>query len=172
MKVIIADLKKTEKIAQDLAKKILSAGWREKNKKAVVIGLEGELGGGKTALAQFFAKALGIKEKIQSPTFVIIKKYQIPNKFQTNSKIPACHRLRLRRMAGRQISNFKTFVHIDAYRIKNPKELLALGWKEIISTPQNVVLIEWADRVKKILPQKCVQIKFKVVDDKTRKITI
>ena len=75
-------------------------------------------------------------------------------------------------MAGRQISNFKTFVHIDAYRIKNPKELLALGWKEIISTPQNVVLIEWADRVKKILPQKCVQIKFKVVDDKTRKITI
>ena len=152
MKVIIADLQKTEKIAQDLAKKILSAGWREKNKKAVVIGLEGELGAGKTALAQFFAKALGIKEKIQSPTFVITKIYKL--------------------YGSRRSVGFDKFVHIDAYRIKNPKELLALGWKEIISTPQNVVLIEWADRVKKILPQKCVQIKFKVVDDKTRKITI
>ena len=152
MRIIIADLKKTEKIAQDLAKKVLSAGWRKKQKSAAVIGLEGELGVGKTAFAQFFAKALGIKEKIQSPTFVLIKIYKLYGS-PTSVK-------------------FRYFVHIDAYRIKNPKELLALGWKEIISASQNIVLIEWADRVKKILPQKCVQIKFKVINDKTRRITI
>ena len=152
MRIIIADLKKTEKIAQDLAKKVLSAGWRKKQKSAAVIGLEGELGVGKTAFAQFFAKALGIKEKIQSPTFVITKIYKL--------------------YGSRRSVGFDKFVHIDAYRIKNPKELLALGWKEIISASQNIVLIEWADRVKKILPQKCVQIKFKVINDKTRRITI
>lgn len=152
MRIIIADLKRTEKIAQNLAEKILSAGWRKKAKDAVVIGLEGELGGGKTTFAQFFAKALGIKEKIQSPTFVIQKIYKLYGS-PTSVK-------------------FRHFIHIDAYRIKNFKELLALGWKEIISAPQNIVLVEWADRVKKILPQKRVQIKFKVVDDKTRRITI
>lgn len=145
MKVVIADLKKTEKITKELAKKVLKQKSASRRKKAAVIGLEGELGSGKTTFAQFFAKALGIKRKIQSPTFVIIKKYKIKN---------------------------KTFIHIDAYRIKKPKEILELEWKELITNPKNIVLIEWADKIKKILPKNYFKIKLEILDEKTRKIKI
>lgn len=142
MKSQVADLKKTEKIAKDLAKNTLN---KKQLKTAQVIGLVGELGGGKTTFSQFFAKALGVKEKVQSPTFVLMKKYKIRK---------------------------KNFVHIDAYRIKKTKELLDLGWRELISDPKNIILVEWADRIQKILPKGYVQIKFEVVDENKRKITI
>ncbi|MEK7480858.1 MAG: tRNA (adenosine(37)-N6)-threonylcarbamoyltransferase complex ATPase subunit type 1 TsaE, partial [Patescibacteria group bacterium] len=48
--------------------------------------------------------------------------------------------------------NFKTFIHIDCYRLKDAKELEALGWSDLATNPKNIILIEWADRVKTILP--------------------
>ena len=65
---------------------------------------------------------------------------------------------------------FENFFHIDCYRIQKPKELLDLGFKEIISNPKNIVVIEWADRVKKIMPKDSAWIKFDFVNEKTRKI--
>jgi tRNA threonylcarbamoyladenosine biosynthesis protein TsaE len=118
-------------------------------KQAFVIALEGELGAGKTTFLQGFAKGLGIKEKILSPTFVIMRKFRIMN-----------HELRI-----------KNFFHIDCYRLNNPKELLALGFKEIILDPENIVAIEWADKIKKILPRNVVRIKFKLIEEKIRRIT-
>ena len=114
-------------------------------KGALVIGLEGELGAGKTSFVQGFAKGLGVKEKVLSPTFVILKKYAL--------------------------SSFQYFYHIDCYRLQNPKELLVLGWKEIIANPQHIVVIEWADRVKKILPKDRISISFKTTKDHERSIT-
>ncbi len=128
----------TREFAKNLAQKILAGAFGFR--KAVVIGLKGELGAGKTTFAQGFAKGLGMKEKITSPTFVILKK-------------------------------FGNFYHIDAYRLQNPRELLALGWKEIIADPRNIVLVEWADRVKKILPKDAMRIVFSYGGKNIRSVT-
>lgn len=137
----------TKRMGKFWAKKILK---KRPSKKAILIGLEGNLGGGKTTFLQGFAKGLGIKEKILSPTFVIIKRFKIKD-------------LRLK---------FQNFYHIDCCRIKKPKELLGLGFKKNVSDPQNIIAVEWADRIKKIMPLKTIWIKFEFVDEKRRKIMV
>jgi len=133
----------TKKLGEILAKEIL----RTKIKKtAFIIGLEGDLGGGKTTFLQGFAKGLGIKEKILSPTFVILKRFKV------------------------QDGRFKDFYHIDCYRIKKSKEILDLGFKEIISNPKNIVALEWADRIRKILPKNSIILKFEFIGQNKRKI--
>jgi len=140
----------TKKLGEKLARGILK---KKASETAFIIGLEGELGGGKTTFLQGFAKGLGIKEKILSPTFVILKRFQLPN-----CQLP--------------IAKFKYFYHIDCYRITEPKELLGLGLKGIISNSRNIVAIEWAERIKKILPKDTLVIKFKFIDKTKRKICI
>ena len=135
----------TKKLGEILAKEVIKT---KPSKRALVIGLEGDLGGGKTTFLQGFSKGLGIKQKITSPTFVIMRRYKIQN-------------------TGYKIQNF---YHIDYYRIEKPKEILDLGFKEIISNPKNIVAVEWADRIRKILPKKVIIIKFEFVDKTTRKI--
>lgn len=148
----------TKKLGERFAKEILKAQFK---KQAFIIGLEGELGSGKTTFLQGFAKGLGIKEKILSPTFVILKKFQVfhPPKFSKKT------------WAGKSYK-FQEFYHIDCYRIKKSKEILDLGFKEIISNPENIVVIEWADRMRKIIPKNTIWLKFEFVDEKKRKITI
>jgi len=143
--------RQTKRLGEILAKEVLKTKLK---KGALIIGLKGDLGGGKTTFLQGFAKGLGIKEKILSPTFVILKKFSISKE---------------RRAGGVQFSNF---YHIDCYRVEKPKEILDLGFKEIISNPENIVTIEWADRIDKILPEKTIIVNFEFVDQKTRKITI
>lgn len=138
----------TKKLGEILAKEILKTKIK---KTAVVIGLKGDLGGGKTTFLQGFAKGLGIKEKILSPTFVIIKRFKIPK-------------------SKHLTSNIQYLIHIDCYRIEKPKEILDLGFKEIISNPQNIVTIEWANRIGNILPKNVIIIKFEFLNKTTRKI--
>jgi tRNA threonylcarbamoyladenosine biosynthesis protein TsaE len=59
--------------------------------------------------------------------------------------------------------------HFDAYRVSD-KDILSLGWKEIIAGPKNIIIVEWADRIKKIIPRGCLQIKFEWVNKNERKI--
>jgi len=154
---ITSSLVQTKKLGRKFAKDILK---KKPEKTAFIIGLEGELGGGKTTFLQGFAKGLGIKEKILSPTFVIIKRFPIPKKR---------NRVTFKRNSVPFLSNF---YHIDCYRIKKPKELLDLDFKEIILNPKNIVAIEWADKVKKIMPKNTLWIKFDFIDEKTRRISI
>lgn len=135
----------TKKLGEALAKKILKTRPR---KGAFIIGLEGDLGGGKTIFLQGFAKGLGIKQKILSPTFIILKRFKIKD------------------------LRFKNFYHIDCYRIKKPKEILDLGFKEIISNSKNLVAIEWAGRIRKILPKNVLILKFEFINRNTRKIVL
>jgi tRNA threonylcarbamoyladenosine biosynthesis protein TsaE len=137
--------RQTKKIAQKLAEKILRLRL---GRGAIVIGLSGELGSGKTVFVQGFAKALGIKEKIHSPTFIIFRKHEIRN------------------------PKFENLFHFDAYRLKNAKEVLALGWKKIISEPQNIVLLEWPENTGKIFPKKHFWIKFSHFEKNKRGIDI
>lgn len=142
--------KDTEKLAEYLAGKILAGG---PHKHAVVISLIGELGAGKTHFVKAFMRALGINETITSPTFNIMKIYGIA----TSDKRPASSKTASR--GGLATSKFKSAYHIDAYRIKSA-DLLKLGFKEIIKDPANIVLIEWADIVKDILPKDALNIRF------------
>jgi len=132
MEIITQNEKETQKLGKDLGQEI-------KKGKAVVIGLEGDLGSGKTTFVQGLAQGLEIKDKITSPTFVIIKKYDF-------------------------------LYHIDCYRIES-KDLIKLDFKEIISQANNIVVIEWAERVKDILPQDTLWIKFEYIEEDKRKIT-
>lgn len=131
-------------------------------KEAIVIGLIGELGSGKTTFVQGFARGLGIKKNITSPTFVILKCFKFPRPRQAASS----------GKANGQVSSFKNLIHIDAYRVEKPRELIDLGFKELIRHHKNVVLIEWADRVKAVLPENCVKIYFEHAGGNKRKITI
>lgn len=135
---------RTRKLGEILAREVRKL----KLSKAFVLGLEGALGGGKTSFLQGFARGLGVKEKITSPTFVIMKKFKIRG------------------------TNFENFYHFDCYRILKAKEVLNLGFKKIISSPKNIVALEWADRVKTILPARALLINFEFIDKKTRKIVI
>jgi len=147
-------LEETQKIASNLAEK-LSRHGRGKTS-ATVVALKGELGGGKTSFTQGFAKGLDIKEKVNSPTFNIFKKFKFQNSnFKSNLKL----------------KNYKTLYHFDCYRIEDEKEILDLGFEEIISDPKNIILIEWADKIKKILPKDTLWINFEFIDTNTRKIT-
>ncbi len=142
MKHLSKSLNETQKIAEDFLNTL------EKGDSGTVVALQGDLGAGKTAFSQAIGEILQVREVMQSPTFVIEKIYEI---------------------------NFKGFthlIHIDAYRLDKKEELLHLGWEEIISRPENLILIEWPERVKEIIPERANQINFNFVDETTREINI
>jgi len=139
---ITSSVLETQKLAKQLAKEMFK---KQKGQKAQVLGLEGDLGGGKTTFLQGFAKGLGIKKKILSPTFVILKKFKVKHKI---------------------------FYHIDCYRIKKPQEILDLGFKQIISDSKNIVAVEWSNHIKKIMPKNTILINFEFINKNKRKIII
>ncbi len=149
--------KETQKLGEKLAKEVLRQAQDKSH--AFILGLKGDLGGGKTTFLQGFAKGLGVKEKILSPTFVIMKKFKIPKR-PLDIKRPVGH------FTGR-----KFFYHVDCYRIKNEKDILELNFKNIISDPKNIVAIEWPSRIKKLLPKSAIIIEFSFINEKGRKIT-
>jgi len=124
---------------------------------ATVVGLFGDLGAGKTTFVQNIAKNLGIKQKINSPTFVLMKRYPI-------------------KLSGRSTSGkleWKNIYHIDAYRLEGKdikKELEILGWKEIISNPKNLVLVEWPEILDGFMPKKYNKISISHTKNNQRKI--
>ena len=145
MEIIAKSANETKKIAALLAKKIKE---KPQPKQALIVALEGGLGSGKTTFIQGLAQELGIKENVLSPTFVIQKDFSL------------------------SLKNFRNLYHIDAYRLKNPQEILDLGFADLIKNPENLIVIEWADKVKKILPKHIMKIKFFNLGKNQRKILI
>ena len=115
--------------------------------KGVVIALSGDLGAGKTTFTQGFAKGLGIYEKIISPTFVLIRQHPIP--FSSG-----------------------TFFHIDLYRLEGKINLEELGLIDIFQNRENIVLIEWAEKIKEDLPENITNINIEKLSESQREIII
>lgn len=111
-----------------------------------VIGLVGDLGSGKTIFVQGLAKALGVKENITSPTFVILKVYKIPKKSIHPFIYLSIHPL--------------FFVHVDAYRIEKAEDAESVGLSDYLGRKDAIIVIEWADKIKKILPKSAIYIEF------------
>ncbi|KKT56956.1 MAG: hypothetical protein UW81_C0012G0008 [Candidatus Giovannonibacteria bacterium GW2011_GWC2_44_9] len=125
---------KSDKETKKLGKVLAREILKTKSKKrAVVISLGGELGSGKTTFTQGFAKGLGVRETPRSPTFVIMQIYR----FRT-----------------------RNLVHVDAYRL-NSRDFRMLNWDDFIKNPQNIILVEWGNKIKNILPKNSVRIIFK-----------
>ncbi len=158
----IKNLRQLNIFAKEFLQKILSS----EKKGARVVGLIGSLGVGKTTFVQLLLKDLGIKEQILSPSFLIIKSYEINPKMRSRIKDSAFAKA----TADKQgLRIFHRVFHIDAYRLNSEKELLALGWEEIISNPHHLILIEWADKVKKILPKNSFQLQFSFGEKKNER---
>ena len=145
-------------------------GFPTQRKGAIVLAMQGDLGGGKTTFIQGFARGLGIKENITSPTFVILKKFEIaasPRPFGKRGGAP-----RNDKDGAPRNDRSNVFYHIDCYRIEKSGDLLDLGVKNILSDRNNIVAIEWSEKIQKILPKNAIKIKFEFVDENTRRIVM
>ncbi len=135
MKTVACSKQETKKAALCLAQGIVRA--RRRKTSALVFGLIGELGSGKTFFIKALAKGLGVTRRVTSPSFLIIQRYEM------------------------QLRNFTALIHIDAYRLDVPEELLALNFKDVLNNPRNIVIVEWADKVRSLLPKDTRWISFK-----------
>ena len=114
----------TQELAKKLAKHIT---------KGTIISLVGDLGTGKTTFTKGFAKQLGIKDHVTSPTFKLVSEYHT--------------------------TNYKLY-HIDAYRMDGPIDFLNIGGGEYLTSKNNVTIIEWGDLLKDLLPSKTITVNF------------
>lgn len=130
----------------ELAREIIHSA-PAKREHAYLAALSGDLGAGKTTLTQAVARELGVIEAVTSPTFVIERVYQLPDK-----------------------APFKRLVHIDAYRLESGRELLALGWDETLARSDDLILLEWPERVAEVLPNDTVYLDLEIVNEKERRV--
>ena len=126
MRKITVSARATKQLGQALGKRI---------KPGQILALSGTLGSGKTTFVQGFARGLGIRHKIKSPTFVTFYFYPIPK-------------------------TDLTLYHFDLYRLKTQAELREIGFREIIKNKNSVTVIEWPEKAKRILPAKTKWIYF------------
>jgi len=108
-----------------------------------VVGLNGDLGAGKTRLVQGAADALGAEGPVLSPTFMLVREYDGE---------PPVH-------------------HVDAYRLSGPLELEDLGLEDVLSADA-VVFVEWADRVAAALPESWLELILSLGNDDDREIEV
>ena len=135
-------LEETQKLSESFV------GFVKQNPTFNTFGFSGDLGSGKTAFTKCVASLLGITEHITSPTFVIQKKYSI-----SLEGFP-----------------FKTLIHIDSYRLENGGELNTLHFQEELENPENLIIIEWPEKVEDALPKDLPILQFSFVDEHTRTI--
>ncbi len=121
-----------------------------KLKAGSVIALIGNLGGGKTTFIQGICQYFNVTDYVASPTFTLINEYKVnPEK-----------------------NKIKKIIHIDCYRLDTEKQFYELGIEDYFNSKNSIILIEWADRVKSILPRNTIFIYFKHLGQDKREIKI
>ncbi|MDD5396918.1 MAG: tRNA (adenosine(37)-N6)-threonylcarbamoyltransferase complex ATPase subunit type 1 TsaE [Candidatus Moranbacteria bacterium] len=128
-----------------------------------IICLAGDLGAGKTTFTQGLLKGLKIKGPYTSPTFTIVKQY--------NNRAHSIQHGTEKQMLHASCSMIYDIYHIDAYRIKS-KDLLELGFADFAGKKTSITIIEWPEKVRKIIPSDALWLKFEWLSEKERKITI
>ena len=118
-----------------------------------ILALTGDLGSGKTTFVQGLALGLGITQRIISPTFVLMREYGMKRKGESGKG--------------------KRLYHIDLYRLERnlEQEIENLGLEDILGKGENIVVIEWAEKIVPLLPKTAKWIKFERMDEERRKIT-
>ena len=108
-----------------------------------IIAIEGEIGAGKTTFIKGILKGLGYKGNVNSPTYTLI------NEYQADSKI----------------------IHIDCYREKNINRWIDIGFIDYLND-NNIIIIEWPEYIRKILPSDTIDIYIKHIEESIREIKI
>lgn len=137
-KYITNSAEETQKLAAELA---------QKYKNGAIITLNGPLGAGKTTFVQGFALNLGIKSKILSPTFVLMREYVLP--YEKDARL----------------------YHIDLYRLEGKQQINDLGLTDLFMNPKNIFLIEWAEKLTG-LPKEIIKINFEYLSENSRQIIL
>ena len=140
-KLTLSSLEDTKKLGQELAKEIL----KRKGEAAFVVFLDGDLGTGKTTLVKEIIFALGVKEKVKSPTFTIIEPYELNN---------------------------ENIYHVDLYRIIDPTELEIIGLREYLNESKAIIFIEWPEKSYGYLKKFDLKISLKHLSENERKCKI
>ncbi len=109
-----------------------------------VVFLQGDLGSGKTTFTQFLLKHLGYQGRVKSPTYAIYESYKL--------------------------SQFE-LIHMDLYRLSSPEELYYMAIEEIIDN-HNVVIIEWPQKGKGVLPTPSQTLTFKLLNSTLRELNL
>jgi tRNA threonylcarbamoyladenosine biosynthesis protein TsaE len=133
-------ISKSEQDTIDFAEKIASIVTP-----GSVIALYGNLGAGKTVFSRAFARAIGVKEAVSSPTYTIVQEYKLDGKFAY-------------------------LYHLDLYRINNSRDALAFAVDEFLNDSNSYALLEWPERIDDILPPHTIKIMIEHLEDGTRKI--
>ncbi|MDB5225629.1 MAG: tsaE [Candidatus Adlerbacteria bacterium] len=116
----------------------------ERKEAATILALEGNLGAGKTTFVQTLARELGVREVVQSPTYVLMKSYP----------------LELSNHGSEINKKFTRLVHIDAYRLESPEEFDALRPEEFLNDLETLVVVEWPEKIEGRLPKPDMTLKF------------
>lgn len=114
----------------------------------MVITLEGDLGAGKTTFTQELGRNLGVTEQVTSPTFTIMKQYELDHEL------------------------FDTLVHIDAYRFESEEEARPLRLEEIFTIPRAIVCVEWPERIPSLIPKTATSLTISIIEDEKRLVTV
>ncbi len=115
---------------------------------ATTVTLTGDLGAGKTTFVQQLAKNLAVTETITSPTFVVMKQYDIEN----------------------NDTKFTQLIHIDAYRIEDSAEMTVLGFEGLLTQPKTLICIEWPEKIQELIPENAVQIELATTETEGERI--
>jgi len=147
-KFLLNSKKETQKLAKEIAKRVKNNEW------PALVLLQGDLGAGKTFLAGEILNILGAEGPFISPTFLIMKEYILP-KNEVDER-----RAKTGKERGREIKRreFEKAYHLDCYRIEREKDILDLGWKEIVADEKNLILVEWPEKIAKIIPANWLKI--------------
>ncbi|AKM77942.1 MAG: hypothetical protein UY31_C0017G0002 [Candidatus Wolfebacteria bacterium GW2011_GWE1_48_7] len=130
----------TKKIAKLFAEELIKT---KPGKKAFVVIFKGDLGAGKTTFIQGLMKELGVKGKVMSPTFTLLRSYSLVSRSKRSI------------VAG---AEFAKVHHFDCYRIGDVSEMKELGFGELLADPQNIILVEWPERITKVLPHEKISV--------------
>jgi tRNA threonylcarbamoyladenosine biosynthesis protein TsaE len=140
METILSSTKETEDLARKIAKKL---------KPNDVLALYGDLGSGKTAFTRFLVGALGITAHVQSPTFVIVRKYQD----EIHKRINCVN-------------------HIDLYRLTETEQVTEIDLEMLINSKSSVTIIEWPELAEQLLPKRTIKIIFEELSENERQVYV
>jgi tRNA threonylcarbamoyladenosine biosynthesis protein TsaE len=135
--IITTSFEQTQKFGREFAQRLRGGE---------VIALHGDLGSGKTTFVQGLAEGLGIKKRIISPTFIIMRSYDLEGK------------------------TIKNFYHVDLYRIESEKDIEGLGLLELMNDSENIVVIEWPEKIEHLLSERRRDLFFNYLGDDKREI--
>lgn len=117
--------------------------------KTPVLAISGDLGAGKTTFVQELARQLHVTELVVSPTYVIMKKYHVDEE---------------------SVEVFSTLIHMDVYRVEDVDEMRVLRFEEVLREQGAVVCIEWAEKIKALLPLHTIYMDIRITGEHTREI--